>query len=99
MVAWRHQTVRIDGFIVGRCVAMGTGAALLHSQEGADALDLTLETAVSQRLAFGTQPACSHPLCVLLLLGDERHTAEKEIKKLVRSQDVWEDKDEVVEMT
>lgn len=70
--------MRIDAFIIGRCVAMGTGAALLHNQEGADALDLTLETVVSQGLAFGTQPACSHPLRILLLLGDERHTAERE---------------------
>lgn len=48
---------------------MGTRVALLHGQEGADALDLTLEAAVSQGLAFGTQSACSHPLSVLILLG------------------------------
>lgn len=89
--------MRIDAFIVGRCVAMGTGAALLHSQEGADALDLTLETVVSQRLAFGTQSACSHPLCILLLLGDERHTAER-VRNWCGHRIVRKD-EEVVEMT
>lgn len=53
MVAWRHQTVSIDAFVVSRCVAMGTGVGLLHSQKGADALDLALEAAVGQSLAFG----------------------------------------------
>lgn len=81
MVAWRHQTVSIDAFIVGRCVAMGTGAAFLHGQEGADALDLALETVVSQSLAFGTQSACSHPLSILLLLGDKTRGREREIKE------------------
>lgn len=66
--------MRIDAFIVGRCVAMGTGAGLLHSKEGADALDLALESAVSQTLAFGAQSTCSHPLSILLLLEGERET-------------------------
>lgn len=72
MVAWRHQTVSIDAFIVGRCVAMGTGAGLLHGQEGADALDLALEAAVGQSLAFWGQSTRGHPLSVLLLLEAER---------------------------
>lgn len=50
---------------------MGTGIALLHKQEGADALNFALETAVSQSFALRAQPACSHPLSVLLLLGWE----------------------------
>lgn len=79
MVAWRYQAVSIDAFIAGRYVAMGTAATLLHSQEGADALDLALETAVSQSLAFGAQSTCSHPLSVLLLLVSERqrHRTER----------------------
>lgn len=59
----------VDGLIIGRRVTVGTRVALLHNQEGADALDLTLEAAVSQSLAFGTQSACSHPLSILMLLG------------------------------
>lgn len=72
IVARGHQTVRIDAFIVGWCIAMGTGVGLLHSQEGADALDLALEAAVGQSLAFGAQSTCSHPLSVLLLLRGAR---------------------------
>lgn len=80
MVAWRYQTVSIDGFIIRRCVARGTGGGLLHSQERADALNLTLETAVGQSLAFGAQSTCSHPLSILLLLEGERqrHRAKRE---------------------
>ena len=72
IVTRRHQTVRIDAFIVGWCVAMGTGVCLLHSQEGADALDLALEATVGQSLSFGAQSTCSHPLSVLLLLRGAR---------------------------
>lgn len=69
MIARWHQTVSIDTFITGSCVAMGTGIALLHSQKGANALNFALETAVSQSLALWAQATCSHPLSVLLLLG------------------------------
>ena len=72
MVAWRYQTLSIDTFIAGIYVAMRAGVALLHRQEGANALDLTLEATVSQRFAFGAQPACSHPLSILLLLEEEK---------------------------
>lgn len=51
---------------------MGTGVGLLHSQEGADALDLALEATVGQSLAFGAQSTRSHPLSVLLLLRGAR---------------------------
>lgn len=81
MVAWRNQTVSVDAFIVGRCVAMGTGAGLLHSQEGADALDLILETAVGQSLAFGGQSTRRHPLSILLLLEGERQTQCRKRKR------------------
>lgn len=67
VVARRHQTVSIDAFLAGIRAAR-TGVGLLHSQESADALDLTLETAVSEGLAFGGQPATRHPLSILLLL-------------------------------
>lgn len=63
----------IDAFIIGRCVAMGTRVGPLHCQEGVDALYFTLETAVSEALAFGGQPTCGHPLSILLLLEGERH--------------------------
>lgn len=68
----------IDAFIIDRRVAMGTGACLLHSQEGADALDLALETVVSQSLAFGAQSARSHPLSILPLLEGNRRERERE---------------------
>lgn len=74
MVAWRYQTVSIDTFIAGICVAMRAVVALLHRQEGPDALDLTLEAVVSQRFAFGAQSARSHPLSILLLLEEEKRT-------------------------
>lgn len=60
----------IDALIVGRCVALRIGAAPLHRQEGANALDLALVAVVGQRLAFGAQPTRSHPLGVLLLLQE-----------------------------
>lgn len=72
MVAWRHQAVCVDAFIVSRRITMGTRVGLLHSQEGADALYLTLESAVCEALAFGGQPTCSHPLSILLVLERER---------------------------
>lgn len=65
----------IDAFIIGSCVAMGTGVALLHNQKRANALNLALEAAVSQSLALRAQATRSHPLSVLLLLGGmERHS-------------------------
>lgn len=57
---------------------MGIGAAPLHGQEGADALDLALEAAVGQRLAFGAQPTGGHPLSVLLLLREARRDGVRE---------------------
>lgn len=68
----------IDAFFAGICTA-GTGVGLLHRQERADTLDLTLETAVGEGLAFGSQPAPCHPLSILLLLQGEfqRHNIEK----------------------
>lgn len=58
------------------------GTLLLHCQEGADALDLILETAVGQSLAFGGQSTPSHPLSILLLLEGETqpHKSERETK-------------------
>lgn len=51
---------------------MGTRIGFLHSQEGANALDLTLESAVCEALAFGGEPTRSHPLSILLLLEDKK---------------------------
>lgn len=67
----------IDAFVVGSCVAMGTGVALLHKQKGANALNLALEGAVSQSLALRAQATCSHPLSVLLLLGGKERQSEQ----------------------
>lgn len=78
MVAWRNQAVGVDAFIVGRCLPMGTRVGPLHGQEGADALDFALETAIGQALPFGGQPTCSHPLGVLLLLEGERQRQSRE---------------------
>lgn len=78
MVAWRYQTVGIDAFIIGRCVAMGTGVGLLHCKERVDALYFSLVTAVCQGLSFGSQATPRHPLSVLLLLEGERQSRESE---------------------
>lgn len=78
MVAWRYQTVGIDAFIVGRCVAMGTGVGLLHCEECVDALYFSLVAAVSEALSFGSQPTPRHPLSVLLLLEGERQQRQRE---------------------
>lgn len=68
----------VDALVVGRCVALRIGAALLHRQEGSDALDLALVAVVGQRLAFGAQPTRGHPLSVLLLLQDARRDGVRE---------------------
>lgn len=60
----------VDALVTGRRVAVRTGAAPLHRQEGPNGLDLALEAVVGQRLAFGAQAASGHPLSVLLLLQD-----------------------------
>lgn len=65
----------IEAFIAGSCIITGAGVGLLHGQKRADALDLTLEAAVCQALAFGGQPASGHPLSILLLL--QKQTARK----------------------
>lgn len=68
----------VDALVVGRCVALRIGAAPLHRQEGADALDLALVAVVGQRLPFGAQPTRGHPLSVLLLLQDARRDGVRE---------------------
>lgn len=78
MVPWRHQAVTVDALVVDRRAVVRVGAAPLHHQEGANGLDLALEAAVGQRLAFGAQSAGSHPLSVLLLLQDARRDRVRE---------------------
>lgn len=97
MVAWRYQTVGIDAFITGRCVAMGTGVGLLHCQEGLDALYFNLETAVCEALAFGGQPTGSHPLSILLLLEGQRKrlsgagtNTKREQERVVGLSEMWD---------
>lgn len=68
----------VDALVVGRCVALRIGAAPLHRQEGANALDLALVAVVGQRLAFGAKPTRGHPLSVLLLLQDARRDGVRE---------------------
>lgn len=68
----------VDALVVDRRVVLRVGTAPLHCQEGANGLDLALEAAVSQRLAFGAQSARGHPLSVLLLLQDARRDRVRE---------------------
>lgn len=68
----------VDALVIGRRVAMRIGADPLHRQEGPNGLDLTLETVVGQRLAFGAQTARGHPLSVLLLLQGARRDRVRE---------------------
>lgn len=68
----------VDALVVDRRVVVRVGAAPLHRQEGANGLDLALEAAVGQRLAFGAQSARGHPLSVLLLLQDARRDRVRE---------------------
>ena len=70
VVARRHKAVGIDDVVGSGRGTIATG--LLHGQEGADALDLALEAAVSQAPPPGRQPARRHPVGILLLLEDER---------------------------
>lgn len=72
MVARRYQAICVDAFIISIVSSMGTRGGILHSQEGTDALYLTLETAVCETLAFGGQSTRSHPLSILLLLEGKK---------------------------
>lgn len=77
VVSWGHQAVGVDALVSLRIVAIGVG--LLHGQEGADALHLTLVGAVCQTRPFRGQTAGRHPFGILLFLMDtvERRFGEK----------------------